>query len=95
MESGAELSTKIEKAVNDECAGLDLGENAAHRKGKITMLDTFEDAVAGYCLALCLSPNRSDAVAGVQGVSGGSSPFSERRILSCKDQSTSEISFAP
>ena len=63
MESGAELSTKIEKAVNDECAALDLGENAAHRKGKITMLDTFEDAVAGYCLARCLSPNRSDAVA--------------------------------
>ena len=43
VESGAELSTKIEKAVNDECAALDLGENAAHRKGKITMLDTFED----------------------------------------------------
>ena len=43
VESGAELPTKIEKAVNDECAALDLGENAAHRKGKITMLDTFED----------------------------------------------------
>ena len=34
VESGAELPTKIEKAVNDECAALDLGENAAHRKGK-------------------------------------------------------------
>ena len=37
VESGAELSTKIEKAVNDECAALDLGENAAHRKGKINV----------------------------------------------------------
>ena len=43
MESGAKLSTTIEKLVNDECTTLDLGEHAAHWKGDITMLDTLDD----------------------------------------------------
>ena len=34
VESGAELSTKIEKAVNDECAVLDLGEMLLTGRGK-------------------------------------------------------------